>query len=489
MPEVLSVNTSDYAIRRARESLAGFAGALDAKRPTAWLQYGYPETVSAAMLRQAYERGGAGHGAVHRILDKCWQECPRVKLEEPADAKVEEGDAETPWEKKTKRVLKAAKAWAKLRDLDRRNMIGRYAAVIYRVADGKALREPLQTAQKLVELVPLFEEQLKVTEWHSDPLDAENYGKPRMYQYRARDPRKTMGDTQGQPDNWADVHPSRVQILAEGSAGGDMFDGVPLLLAGFNALVDIEKIAGGSAESFLKNSARAVTINFDKDASPQVITQNPDGTSSGKTVKDVIGEQVDNLNRSIDSALVTQGATAGTLQTTVSSPMPSFEVAANLFAASVQLPFTILFGQQTGRLASDQDKADYIARCASRQKNELTPMIEEFITRMQACGVIDAGDFEVEWPPLDAPGDGDKYDLIDKLATASANAQKAGITEPLFDANELRKVGGFPERQNDGMPDEGDPGVDPGADPMAAPQAAPAPMPARPAQRPRLLSR
>jgi hypothetical protein len=35
------------------------------------------------------------------------------------------------------------------------------------------------------------------------------------------------------------------------------------------------------------------------------------------------------------------------------------EVTANELAASVQIPFTILFGQQTGRLASDEDKTDW----------------------------------------------------------------------------------------------------------------------------------
>ncbi|MGE8444299.1 hypothetical protein [Comamonas sp.] len=40
------------------------------------------------------------------------------------------------------------------------------------------------------------------------------------------------------PEKWADVHPGRVQILAEGAVG-DFYDGVPLLRAGFNRLVDL----------------------------------------------------------------------------------------------------------------------------------------------------------------------------------------------------------------------------------------------------------
>lgn len=464
----ITVNTSDYAIRCAREELAGWAGSLDAKRPRAWSQYGYPDTVTFQHLLTAYSRGGPGHGAVHRILDKCWQERPRIKQPE--------ADEPTEWETKLSKLLTSINAWSKLRDFDRRNMVGRYAALIYRVADGRRLDEPLQKSARLVDLIPVYEDQIKVTQWHSDMADAENYGKPAMWQYKSRRP-GSMNDTQGRPDEWADVHPSRVQVLAEGSVGDDFFDGVPLLLAGFNSLVDLEKISGGSAESFIKNSARTVVLKFDANSSPGQIAADPGGAvPTAAAIKAAIEDKMQALNRNIDSSLVLQGGEASTLQTTVSDPQPSFEVAANIFAASVQIPYTILFGQQTGRLASDEDKADMIARCRSRQCNELTPMLEQFVRRMQAAGLVDAGEFEIEWPPLDAPGDDAKYANLAKLTGAMQQAFAAGLSEPIFDANELRAVAGFEPRADDGMPTEGDPlAGDPADDPLDDPQAAPRP--------------
>ena len=461
----LAINADDLsAIIAARMGLAAGMG-LDAKRPTSWQQYGYTESLSFDHFYRAYSRGGAGFGAVHRLLDKCWERAPRIK--QPG------ADKESPWEQKLAAALKAMKAWQKLRDLDRRNMVGHYAALIYRVADDKRLSEPMDKAQRLVDIIPLFEDQLKVTKWHSDEADADNFGKPAMWQYRRR-ALSNQGDQQGKPDQWADVHPSRVQILAEGSAGGDFLDGVPLLRAGFNALVDLEKVRGGAGESFLKNASRNLNINFSQDASPQVITSNPDGTPSGKSVRDVLQEQVGAMNRSIDSVLVTQSAEAKTLQTTQADPEWPWLVAANDFAASVQIPATILFGQQTGRLASDQDQKDWIARCASRQANELTPMLEEFIRRGQAGGWFDAGEFEIEWPPLGAPGDDAKAAILGKMTAAMQQAFQAGQTEPLFDANELRGVMGYEERTDDGMPQEGDP-ADPltGAGPLPDPNAPP----------------
>jgi uncharacterized protein len=464
----LAINADDLsAIIAARMGLMSGMG-LDAKRPTAWAQYGYTETLGFDNFYRAYSRGGAAFGAVHRLLDKCWERAPRIK--QPA------ADKETPWEKKLAGTLKAMKAWQKLRDLDRRNMVGRYAGLIYRAADDKKLSEPLDKAQRLVDVIPLFEDQLRVTRWHSDESDAENFGKPAMWQYRRR-ALSNDGDQQGKPDQWADVHPSRVQILAEGAAGGDFLDGVPLLRAGFNALVDLEKVRGGSGESFLKNASRNLNINFSQDASPQVITANPDGSASGKSVRDVLQEQVGAMNRSIDSVLVTQSAEAKTLQTTQADPQWPWMVAANDFAASVQIPATILFGQQTGRLASDQDQKDWIARCSSRQTNELTPMLEEFIRRGQAAGWFEVGEFEIEWPPLDAPGDDAKAGILGKMTSAMQQAFSSGLSEPLFDANELRAVMGYEERIDDGMPQEGDPanpqpGAVPPSDPSAPPPAA-----------------
>lgn len=453
--ERIIVNEADVrAIMRARQSLLG---SLDEKRPQAWTQFGYPDTVTFERLLSAYRRGGPGHGAVHRILDKCWQALPRIKPKGAQD------DEPGEWERRVGETLEAVQAWRKLRDLDRRNMVGRYAALIYRVADtAGGLAQPLKRAQKLVDLVPVYEHQIRVSRWHDDVEDAVNYGQPAMLQFCTSPPGEQ--DKQAQPQTWVDIHPSRVQFLAEGSVG-NFLDGVPLLEAGYNHLVDLEKIAGGSAESFLKNSARNLVVEFEKDASPQTLTRNADGSMSSKSVKEVLQERVEDLNANVDKALVLQGATATTLQAQIADPRGPFEVAAQLFSASVRIPYTLLFGQQTGRLASDEDRAEMNARCSARQANELTPMVREFIVRMQACGVLPAGAFEIEWPPLDAPSEADKLGNLGKMTAAMQQASASGLGEPIADANELRAMVGLPPRADDGMPAEGDPEDDPATDP------------------------
>lgn len=424
------VNEADL-VRGRTEFLSGFMGSLDAKRPAAWTVYGYPEQVTFDKLLSAYMRGGPAYGAVHRLLDTCWLDNPRIK---PPGK-----DDETAWETQVQQVFDAADVWEKLQDFDRRNLVGRYAALVYRVADNLTLDQPLVRATALVDLVPLYEDQIKVTAWHSDPNDWQRYGTPAKYQMRAKSHAALAGgDTQGQPELWLDVHPSRVQILAEGSVGG-MFDGVPMLLPAFNSLVDLEKITGGSAESYLKNSARTLHVKYGPDASPQASV----GVATPGEVAEAHDEMIKRANRNQDAGIVTQGADVTALQTATHDPEGAWMTAANTFACAVRIPFTVLFGQQTGRLASDEDKRDMQARGKSRRMRLLNRMIREFVRRMQACGVLPDGPFVIEWPPLDAPGDKDKAELLKAYTAAMQAAAAAGVTEPLFLTEELRKTQGY----------------------------------------------
>jgi hypothetical protein len=269
-----------------------------------------------------------------------------------------------------------------------------------------------------------------------------------MFQMRTMSPAaQATGDTQAQPEEWLDVHPSRVQILAEGSVGG-MFDGVPMLLPGFNSLVDLEKITGGSAESYLKNSARTLNINYAPDASPQAGV----GAATAADVAEAHDTMVKRVNRNQDAAIITQGADVKALQTATHDPTGAWMAAANTFAAGMRIPFTLIFGQQTGRLASDEDKADMQARGKSRRTRLLSRMIREFVRRMQACGVLPVGDFKVEWPPLDAPGDKDRVEILKGMTSAMQAAAGAGLTEPMFIGEELRKVMGYEPMKPVDMP-------------------------------------
>lgn len=406
-------------ITTARLSLFNGAG-LDAKRATAWTSYGYKETLTFDDYNKAYSRNGAGFGAVHRVLDKCWQENPSVKI----------GDNPAP---KVDAVFKRLRAWAKIRDMDRRNLIGRYAGLVAQVRDGRQWNEPADTGA-IEQLIPVSENQLEVAVWVTDIASA-RYGKPELYQY------KEAGyfTPDAEPARVITIHWTRVFVFAEGSQSGDMYDGVPFLRAGFNHLVNLEKVDGGSAEGYLKNASRQIVFQYDKDVDVTRTLKNAQGEAT--TVSEGLNDKVASLNKSIDSAIVMQGGTTEILSVAVPDPEPTWLINANEFACSVQLPFTILFGQQAGRLASDQDQRDYAARCKSRQNHTLAPMLEDLLAWLATFGEIEPAPYVIEWPDLMAQTDAEK--LGNAKAMAEVNKSMAGTGVEAFSVEEIRAAAGY----------------------------------------------
>lgn len=409
--------TINNAVSRAREAFGGMS--LDSKRPDAWCTYGYPTEIGFEEFKTAYERTGAGHGAVERIVGKCWEKVPRIKLD---DGK----DDESTWEKQVGVFFQEKKTnvWNKIIELDRRGLVGSYSAIIYQVADNKRWDQPLETAQRLVKLIPCWENEIKASAWDMD-ISSERYGEPTMWSYTENRPFAQ----DKQPVTQVQIHWTRVQEMRT----------VPLLKAGFNHIIDMCKVSGGSGESFLKNSARTVSVEFDKDVDPTVT--GVDGAEP-VSLKDALNKQIQALNTNQDAAIVLQGAKVTTLQTTIADPTGPWAVPANEFAASVQLPFTVLFGQQTGRLASDQDKTDTANRCGSRRLNECEPMLTEFIRRMQAATLLPAGEFKIEWSDLLEPSDKDRLEKTKIMADTNKVTFESGA-EPVYTQEEMRLMADY----------------------------------------------
>ena len=93
----LAVNhaLNDARIERARMAMLGPSMGLDNKRSSAWCEYGFPEQITYDNLYSLYRRGGIAHGAVEKLVGKCWQTNPEIIEGDKADEKR----AETAWEK------------------------------------------------------------------------------------------------------------------------------------------------------------------------------------------------------------------------------------------------------------------------------------------------------------------------------------------------------------------------------------------------------
>ena len=107
----------------------------------------------------------------------------------------------------------------------------------------------------LVKLIPVWQEQLTVAEYQTD-LNKEDYGEPVYYQFNE----SAVGKSK--KGRSIKIHKSRIILLNEGGDDNQPETGVPLLEPGYNKLLDLEKTSGGSAEGFLKNASRQLSIKM-----------------------------------------------------------------------------------------------------------------------------------------------------------------------------------------------------------------------------------
>ena len=447
--EQFLVNALADAIGRQRMLYAGQPG--NTKRTKLWDEFGYPNNLEFDRYYRAYERNAVAYAAVHKLLDACWTDNPTIIDGEEA----KEATKTTEWEKAVTKLLK--KHWPKIKDADRRNLVGRYSALLIQFRDGREWSKPVDKMvvarlkdKSIVKLIPALESQVKPGNFDTDTL-SETYGQPVSYNFNEQ----PVGDdgTYG-PVRGVTVHPDRIIILSEGSEDENMLSGVPFLRAGYNKLLDLEKVSGGSAEGFLKNASRQLGIAFDKETKMEALVKA--ATDAGyKDLGEALNDKVAKMNRGTDAALVMQAGTPSVLSVAAADPKPTWEVTANEFAASIQCPFTILFGQQTGRLASDEDKTDWAKRCNGRRWGFQSTVVENLLERFWTLGVIappSSGEVTLAWSDLLAPSEKEKIANMQAMATVAKDTQQAYGT-PAVDENEIRAVGELEPRKEANTPD------------------------------------
>lgn len=418
-----ALSSRDQSIQRQLMALHGTQG-LDAKRPKAWAEYGYPDQLTFNDFHKLYDRHGVAHGVVNVLAEKCWETNPWVIEGDEFDDKR----PETPWERDLKRVLRNANVWDTMCRADVRRLVGHYAGVLLQLRDGAAWNQPVARSSRieLVKLVPAWEGQLRVKATDDDP-NSETYGEPLMWTF---DEAKV-----GSGSRSLDVHPDRIVIL------GDLRDGTPFLKAGYNSFINLEKVEGGSGESFLKNAARAIAINFDKDVDLANIARAHKVDMAG--LQKIYDGVTRDLNRGIDATLITQGGSASPLSVAVSDPEPHYAIALQSACASVRIPSRIVVGNQSGERASTQDLAAFNSRGQGRRLKVLTPDIERLVRKFADVGVIKPiAEFAVIWDDLSEATQAEKLANAAIMADIVQKTAGSGDRAP-FDSADIRDAAGL----------------------------------------------
>ncbi|EOZ8928420.1 phage portal protein [Enterobacter cloacae] len=419
----LAVNhaLNDARMARARMGLMAPTMGLDNKRHSAWCEYGFPEQVTYENLYALYRRGGISHGAVEKLVGKCWQTNPEIIEGDDAD----ESKDETAWEKNTKKVF-TKRLWRAFAEADRRRLVGRYAGILLHINDSRTWDQPVFRGKSLKKVTIAWAGSLTVSEWVTDQKSAD-YGQPKQWKY-----------VESLPNGGANqrfVHPDRVFILGDYSN-----DAIGFLEPGYNACVSLEKVEGGSGESFLKNAARQLNVNFEKE-----IDFNNLASLYGVSIdelQDKFNEVAGEMNRGNDVLMTTQGATVAPLVTAVADPSATYNVNLQTFAASVDIPVKVLVGMQTGERASTEDQKYFNARCQSR-RGDLSFEIEDFSDKLIDLNIIDAvSEKTVIWDDLNEQTGTEKLANAKTMAEINQTFQGSG-ENPAFSREEIRTAAGY----------------------------------------------
>lgn len=398
-----------------RQRMFGGNMGLDTKRCNVYAEYGFPGEINFEQLYLAYKRTGLGHAAVNKLAGKCWETHPWII--EGKEAK--EADAYTEFDKKAESVF-TDDFWRIFFEADKRRLVGRFSALILQLSDAKTVKgyeRPVKgNSLVLAGVMPVWENALK-------PSKTDDFGNPITWQYTPSN------------GNQIEVHNDRVIILGDYTKKSVAFNE-----AAYNNLVTLEKVEGGAGESFLKNAARQLGINFERGIDLGSIAR-----SIGKKpeeIQEIFDDVVKGMNRGEDYALITQGATVTPLVSSMPDPRPVYDINVLSACASWDIPSAILIGNQEGERSSTQNLKYFNARCQSRRVNELSYDISPMVKRLIKFGVLPAVDvFTVMWDDLTEADNATKLDNAVKMS--DINSKSANTGAPVFTDEEIRVAAGY----------------------------------------------
>jgi len=385
-------------------SKAGVASQYGGKRDVSEA-CGYPPSLEFYDFMETYSRGDIAKNLVEAYPDYTWSSDPVVFESNNKTKKL------TKWDKSFIKFVRKTNLFSVMHKLDILAGIGRYAVLLVGFQDGDDLSRPVEKGKNVMYLQPYGENAAMISEWVMDKKDA-RYGKPLMYQITAgMSTTSTTGGTVGMSLPFTEtfpVHYSRIIHVADNCLENSVH-GIPRLQNVYNRLMDVMKVASGSAEMFWRGGFPGYSFEA-KDG-----VQLPEGDDL-KKMNEAIQEYVHGLNR----YLKLQGIETKQLNPQLESPKDHFDIQLSLISAASKIPKRVLLGSEQSVLAADQDTKGWNSRVMRRRLRFAEPMmLRALIDTMMKTGILESvDDYEVKWPGLDFADDEKQADIAKKKTEA-----------------------------------------------------------------------
>lgn len=387
------------------------------------LKYKPEDTLDFSDFYRIYKRGDLGANLVKIPAEYTWRSRPHLREDD-----------------NTKNVFNNVAdrlgLFNYLERVDRISGIGRYGVLLIGVNDGKDLKEPItkgsiQDPEDIIYLSPYKENNVSISSFE-EGTNNPRFGLPKEYQitFLNHANRKSYGK----------VHWSRVLHIADNKDEDEVY-GIPRLKDVYNRLVDLEKIAGCSAEGFKRMVTDKILFDLDENV------------SLTPSEEEDFQDQIDQLVDGFRDYVRTRGVDPKQLKTNMESPKDAFDVTINLICAAKGYPRKFILGSERGEITSSMDIFTFFDSMQVRRvKYAERDILKRLMDRFAYFGLIEPQNkYTWDWDPLYELSPKEKADIAYKIG---ATIKVLGTSEALgiiTDSEEIReKILGW-EGASDGL--------------------------------------
>lgn len=323
------------------------------------------------------------------------------------------------------------------------------------------LAKPESINRLKVRYMRVFPESLApISKWESNP-NSPRFGQPVAYNVTLTDP-KDIHAGQGVVMQTVEVHWTRIIHIADNLQSSEVF-GVPRMRPVLNALLDIRKVRGGSAEMYWKGAFPGISFET-----------HPVLGTDVKIDREAMRTMAENYMNGLQRFLALSGMTAKSLSPQVEDPTPQLKAQIQAICIYLGIPERVFMGSERGQLASNQDDSTWMERLMERQNTYLTPkVIVPLVDRLIMFGVLRkpvSGQYRVFWPDRSALTDKEKTVIAVGLTKAISQFHKDGLMYKMTFLDFLTRIIGLDARDakaiienraTEPLPKESDPNLQP----------------------------
>lgn len=339
--------------------------------------FGYKLTPTFEDFYGVYSRQDIAKRIVDGIARSCWREGATIKDGEEKYA-----------EKEMEILVNSLQIFRFLERADILNRIGSYSLLYIGVPDGSSNpSEPLGMAPasqlKDIYFQPYAEDGCSIQQYDSDPA-SRRFNHPLLYNANVINRTNEAVVSTARLVHW-----TRIVHLAEGALDADTA-GVSTLKDIFNRLIDLDKIVGGAAEAYFRNSKGKFAIEADKEFKGRITEE----------AKAAISEELTAYTNQYQEFVRIWGQHINPLNTPHADPTGSFQATLQLISGAKRIPMRILTGVGSGQLAGNEDKASYNQLISDRQNQECSFWLLRLLEILIEAGLMPEPKetLSVEWP-------------------------------------------------------------------------------------------